>query len=326
MALSVVPVNNPSLVPATSVPTQTISSVGVAVPGQNGAPTLVQPKAPAAPVSAAVSANNSLQDQTNALLAQIQALTNAQQRQVYAPALDFAAINSQARAAAESNVDPYYTKQLNDFLAEQAAKTSQEQASAATNIQDLQDTLTNTLAANQTAGQRAAEDTATNEDQINTQADQFQTDNGQQFTADRLAQAKDLASKGLTGGLGAQQEEASAAAHDTTEERAAATTDAAKQAQELLKSRTFEDLATSGNLATTAENKGEKAVNVSLADFITNSGFDTTNEENTLESQRLQAVATEQSNQAKLLVNNFINSIADPAKRQAAVQAYGGAF
>lgn len=324
-ALSVQPVNNPTFTGLGTPPAQTISSVGYAVPGQNGAPTLYPASSPA-PVSAAVTANNSLQDQTTALLAQIQALTNAQQRQVYAPALDFASINAQARAAAEANVNPYYTKQLNDFLAEQSAKTSQEQAASAQNIQDLKDTLTNTLSANQTAGDRATQDTATNEDQINQGADQFQTDSGTQFASDRIAQAKDLAAKGLTGGLGAQQEEAAAGAHDTTEARATATSDQAKQAQELLKSRTFEDLATSGSLATQAETKGENAVNVSLNDFLQNTGYDTQNEENTLEQQRLAAVSTEQSNQSKLLVNNFINSIADPAQRQAALTAYGGAF
>lgn len=326
MALTVQPVNSPTFTGIGSAPKQTITSVGVATPGSNGFPTLVQPKAPAQSVATATSANNSLQAQTNALLAAIARLQNSQPKQVYAPALDFASINAQARSAAEANVNPYYTKQLNDFLAEQAAKRSQTEAQAQTNISQLQTDLTNKLQGNDITKARTAEDTATNLDQLTTQADQNQVDSGTAFSTDRLQQGRDLAKAGLTGGLGAQQVEGAQIAHNTTEERATAATDQAKQQQELTKARTFEDLERSGTLATQAKDTGVKQVNVDLADFITNQGFETESKKGQLEAQRLGAVAQEQQNQGKLLVNNFIASIADPASRQAAQQAYGGSF
>lgn len=279
--------------------------------------------ASAAGISSAQAQGNALTAQTNALLA---AIRNAQPKQVYAPALDLGAINAQARSAAESNVNPYYTKQLNDFLAEQAAKRQQSETEAATNIQQLETDLKNKLEGNDITKARTEQDTTTNLDQLATQANQAQLDSGSAFAGDRLQQARDLAKAGLTGGLGAQQTEAATLAHNTTEDRATAATDQAKEQQVLTKARTFEDLARSGTLATAAKETGVKQVNVSLSDFITNQGFETESKKSSLEAARLQAVGQEQQNQGRLLVNNFIGSIADPAQRQAALQAYGGAF
>lgn len=263
-------------------------------------------------------------DPTAALLASIARLQNAQPRQTYAPSLDFASINAKARSQAESNVNPYYAKQLNDFLASQAAARSQTEVQTQTTIGQLEEDLKNKLAANQVTGQRTTEDTAANQAKINTQQDQFQTDSGQQFTADRLDQARKLAAAGLTGGLGAQQAEATTLARNTTEKRAAEEAQQAKQDQELSKARTFEDLATSGSLATAAKESGVKQANTSLSDFITNQGLDLTAKQTQLESAR-QADIVQQSDQARsILVQGWINSIADPASRQAALSAYGG--
>lgn len=270
------------------------------------------------------SAGSSTADSTAALLAQIRALTNAQPRQVFAPNLDFASINAQARSQAEANVNPYYTKQLNDFLAAQAAARSQTEAASTTNIAKLEQDLQDKLAGNATTGARTAQDTTLTEADIAQKADTAQTDSGTQFTTDRLQQGRDLAKAGLTGGLGAQQVEGSNIARNTAETRAGVATDQANAAAELSKARTFEDLATSGSLATRAKESGVKQVNVSLSDFITNQGLDLTSEQTKLEANR-QADIVQQADQARAgLVQNFVNSIADPAQRQAALQAYGG--
>lgn len=263
-------------------------------------------------------------DNTAALLAAIARLQNAQPKQVYAPALDFASINAQARSQAEANVNPYYTKQLNDFLAAQAAARSQTEAQTTTTIGQLEEDLKNKLAANQVTGERTTQDTATNEAQIAEQADQAQTDTGQKFTTDRLQQARDLAKAGLTGGLGAQQVEATTEARNTGEKRAAETVQQAKDTQELNKTRTFEDLATSGTLATSAKESGVKQANTSLADFITNQGLDLTAKQTQLEANRQADIVQQADQQRSILVQNFVNGIADPAQRQAALQAYGG--
>lgn len=274
-------------------------------------------------INQAVSANNSLSAQIAALEKQIAAAN----QQVYAPNLDLAAVNAQARSAAENNVNPYYTKQLNDFVAQQTAQKAQQQQATDIQIKNLQDQLAQTQQANTVTGQRATEDTATKEAQAAQATDQRQTDQGTSFDQARTQQALQLAQGGLTGsGLAAQQEVATQTAHDTTETRQAQADQDQKNATELAKARTFEDLASSNTLAQTAEGKGEKSANINLDNFIQNQGFDLNNQKNSLETQRLQAVATEQSNQAKLLINNFINSIANPAQRQAAIKVYGGAF
>lgn len=264
-----------------------------------------------------------LQATTNQLLSQYGGVPAP----VYAPKLDLAAISAQARSAAENNVNPYYTKELNDFLAQQASTKAQQQAQTDTNIQNLKDTLTNTQAANETTGNRATEDTATKEAGINQAADWRQTDQGGQYDLDRVAQAVQQAKSGLTGsGIAGGQSAASQDKFNTTESRQATQDTEDKVAAELSKARTFEDLATSNKLAGETEAKGEKQANVDLTNFITNQGFDLKNEQDQLEQKRLAAVSAETQNQSKLLINNFINSIANPAQRQAAIQAYGGAF
>lgn len=241
---------------------------------------------------------------------------------VYAPALNIAALTSQARASAEGAVNPYYTKSLNDFLAQQSALKAQQQQSYDLDIKNFQDQLNQTLDQNATTKTRTAEDTATNEAQVADTADQFQTDSGKQFTTDRLAKAETVAQAGLTGGIGAQQQEAAQEAHNTDESRQTTQFQQQKDQQELFKSRTFEDLAKSGELATTTSNKGQAQAKFNLDNYITNQNFDIQNKKNDLEQSRLQAVAAEQKNQAHLAFNKFIAGIANPAQRQAAINAY----
>lgn len=246
---------------------------------------------------------------------------------VYAPKLDLAAINANARKSAENNVNPFYTKTLNDFLTQQATEKSQQEAQTATNIKNLKDVLTNTTDANAVTGNRATEDTATKEANINQVADWRQTDQGGQYDIDRVAQAIQQSKSGLTGsGIAGGQQGASQDKFNTTESRQATTDQQAKDQAELAKARTFEDIATSNKIAGQNETKGEAQQNVNLTDFITNQGLQLNTQKSDLEAKRLQAVAQESQNQAKLAVNNFIASIANPAQRQAAYQAYGGAF
>lgn len=246
---------------------------------------------------------------------------------VYAPKLDLAAINAQARAAAQNNVNPFYVKSLNDFVAQQASEKAQQQAQTDINIKNLKDTLTNTQAANATTGERTTEDTATKEANIAQTADWRQTDQGGQYDIDRVSQAIQQAKSGLTGsGIAAGAAASTQEKFNTTESRQATGDQQAKAQAELLKARTFEDLGTSNKLAGEVETKGETQQNVNLTNFLTNQGFTLQNEKNDLEQKRLQSVAAESQTQAKLLVDKFIASIANPAQRMAALQAYGNAF
>jgi hypothetical protein len=242
------------------------------------------------------------------------------------PKLDYAALQAQARKSAENAVNPYYTKQLNDFLARQAAQKQQQEQQTQMNIQSLEENLTNTLQGNETKKTRTSEDVATDVANINQQEDIFQTDTGQAADAGRIQQARDLAQSGLTGGMGAQQVESAVDKRNTAEARQGAEFDQARAQQELFKGRTFEDLARSGELATKAKEKGVTQATFDLDNYIKNQGFETESKKSELESSRLAQVLTEQSRQAKLLYQQYLSRISDPARLAAAASTYGGAF
>lgn len=241
---------------------------------------------------------------------------------VYAPKLDLAAINAQARQSAEGAVNPYYTKVLNEFLTQQASKRQQQQTQYETNVKNLQDQLKNTLEQNDITKGRTTEDVAKNEADINQTADQFQTDAGQAFDANRLELAKDAS----TGGLGAQKTEAATTARNTQEKRQEQKFQQHREQQELFKTRTFADLARSGDLAKIASEKGQTQAKFDLDSYIQNQGFDEQAQRNSLEKQRFSDIATEQARQSKLLFASYLQKISNPAQYEAAVRTYSGSF
>lgn len=260
--------------------------------------------------------------QTAALIAQLKAA----QQPVYAPKLDLAAVNASARASAESAVNPFYVKTLNDFLSQQATEKAQQEQQTKTNIQNFQDALTQTQDANATTGARSAEDTATTEANVNKTADQFQTDSGQAFDKARIAAATAAAAGGLSGGVAAGQAEDALTAHNTTESRQADAFQEQKDQAELLKGRTLEDIATSNTNAATGEKTSETQANFDLDKYLTSADTTEANERNTLEQQRLAAIQTETSNQSKLAFTKYLSGISDPAQYLAALQTYGSSF
>lgn len=241
------------------------------------------------------------------------------------PTLDFAGLQAKARAEAEGAVNPYYTKQLNDFLAQQAAQRQQQQTLYETGVKNLEEELKQVQESNQLAAKRAAEDVAQNQADINQNADTFQTDTGVAADANRIAQARELSQRGLIGGLGAQQAEAAQAQRNTAEKRQEQEFQKNRDQQELFKTRTFEDLAKSGELAVKRTERGKEAAKFDLDSFIQNQTFSEQSKKSELEASRLQAVASEQQNRAKLAFNAYLANIRDPAQLLAASQVYGGA-
>lgn len=242
------------------------------------------------------------------------------------PRLDIAATQAKARAEAEGAVNPFYTKQLNDFLAQQAAQRQRQQTAYDTAIKNLDEQLSNTLQGNEITRTRTTEDVAQNQADINQAADVFQTDTGQAADAGRLQQIRDLSRAGLTGGLGAQQQETAVAERNTGEKRQEGEFQKNRVAQELFKTRTFEDLARSGELATKATEKGKTAAKFDLDAFIQDQGFEEQATRQSLEQRRLEAIQAETSNRGRLAFNQYLANIRDPAQLVAASQIYGGAF
>lgn len=245
---------------------------------------------------------------------------------VYAPKLDIAGLNAQARSAAENAVNPYYTKALNDYLEKEAFAKQQQQSQTDTNIKNLEDTLTQTLGQNATTKERTAQDVATNQGQIARTEDQFQTDSGQQFDAARIAEARRAAIAGTTGGTAGANQESIQNKNATTESRQEQTFQDQKDQQELFKGRTFEDIATSNANATTSKEKGVTQANFDLDSFIKNQALEEKATRNDLEKSRLESVQSNAQAQSALLFSNWLSGISDPAKYLAAVQTYGSLF
>jgi hypothetical protein len=245
---------------------------------------------------------------------------------VYAPKLDIAGINSQARSAAENAVNPYYTKALNDYLEKEAFQRSIQEAQTKTNVKNLEDTFNQTLDQNATTQRRTGEDVGTNLAQVARAEDQFQTDSGQAFDAARIAEARRASIAGTTGGTAAAGQESLQTKNATTEQRQEQQYQDQRDQQELFKNRTFEDIAKSNATATTSKEKGVSQANFDLDNFIKSQALDEKSARNDLEKSRLESIQSNQKSQASLLFSNWLAGITDPAKYLAAAQTYGGQF
>lgn len=243
------------------------------------------------------------------------------------PNWDLTSIYNQAGAGAAAQVNPYYTKQLQDFQNQQTqAKALQQQQNDLT-LQNLQNGLQNNLQANDVSRGRTSQDVLTNEQGIGQQADYRQQDQGAQFDQARIAQAKQLEGQGLTAsGLGAQQVAQSTTDRNTQEARQGAADQQAVAAQELTKARTFEDLANSDALSKQSEAQGEKQQSIDWDKFVQGQASDLSSEQNSLETSRLAQLNQTQRQLAQQQINDMIHNLSNPQQRLAASSAYAGAF
>lgn len=258
------------------------------------------------------------------LLKQIQALS-APQPFNYST-FDTAANSAKARSAAEGAVNPLYQNKLQTFLNQQQVAQSRAQQDAATQQQQLQEALTNTLSANATTGARATQDAQTNIDATNNQADQFQQDSGTAFDTARNTLAGNVAGAGLTGsGLGAGQQATAQANRNTTEGRQVQTFNTAKDATNLLKTRTLEDLGTSGAQATQKTTEGQAASKLNLDRTIEDLNSQTAAERNNEELQRQQDILQQQQQYEKSGFDQFLGTLSGQNRANTA-QVYGGLY
>ncbi len=240
-----------------------------------------------------------------------------------APKLDIASLNAKARQAAENAVNPFYTKRLNDFLAQQAALRQRQTAQFETDTKNIQDRLAQSLEQSGLKRSQTTEDVQLAQQDIAQNADEFQVDAGQQFDQARLDLARATSAGGLTGGLGAQRQAEATQTRNTQEQRQTQKFQQAKAAQDLFKTRTFEELAKSDELNKVSTEKGKKQAKFDFDSYIQDLGFKEADTRNSLEQDRLERIANEQRNQAKLQFNQYLAGIRDPAQLQAAVQTYG---
>lgn len=226
---------------------------------------------------------------------------------------------------AASNINPLYDKYLNQFLQEQSLKTQAQQHVYDTTVQNLDTSLKNTAEANTLTQQRTGEDVATNEAQIAQKEDQFQTDSGEQNTAERLALAKANAVSGTTGGLGSQKVESQQTTRNTAEKRQGEQFDQQTAAQELFKARTFEDLAKSTQLATEKTTTGKASAKFDIDNYLALTKVSEEQYRTKAAEERRQAQIDEAARIARENYQAFLSGLSDPV-RIATATKYNGSF
>ena len=243
---------------------------------------------------------------------------------VYAPKLDFGSISAKARAAAEGAVNPLYIKKLNNYLAESAAKRQQQQKQFEMTVKNLEDQLYETKQGNEISRVRTTEDVASNLEQIATEADEFQVDAGTALEDTRAALGTELGASGLRGGLASQKVSRTVSDQNTQEQRQEQQFGRAREQQQLFKTRTFDDLLRSDELATKSTERGKGQAKFDLDSYIENLGLEERSTRDALEAERQGAIIGNERQQQGLLVRAFVDSIKNPAQREAALAAYGG--
>ncbi len=261
-----------------------------------------------------------------ALLKQIQSLSRPAPTPV-APYFDIAANFSRARSQAEGAVNPLYTKKLNDFITQQTVEKTRKQQDTQLANENLDQALKDTLEANTTARERTAEDTTQNIGQINTQEQNFQSDQGSAFDQLRQTLAGGLATSGLQGsGLGNKAAASATTSRNVQEGRATESFHVQKQAQETAKNRNFEDLFRSDTTANRNTTQSKSNIKINLDRFIEDQGTQLDSTKNDLEAHRLMDVINQEGSYAKLGFADFLKTLKNPQQIALASQTYGGLF
>lgn len=240
---------------------------------------------------------------------------------------DLPAAYARARQQSEGAVNPLYVKKLNDFLSRQKVERERKEADTGRLNKQIEESLANTLEATGIERGRTAEDVASNIGQINTQAQQYQQEEGNQFDKARAALLGNIATSGLTtSGLGQQQATEQVAGRNIESGKQAESFNVQKRAQELFKTRTFEDLMRSEKLAGKEAGTKKEAVKIDLDRFIEDLSYGETQKRQELEGQRLMDVLQQERSFAKQNFLNFLSTLQNPGVRQATAGAYGGLF
>jgi len=227
-------------------------------------------------VSSATSQAQQLEQQNQALLAEIA-------NKPVAPSLNFGAINANAAAAAQSQVNPLYTQYLNQYLQQEAAVTQQQQSANTQAVQAAQSALANTQAQNTQQQQFTGANTALNLTNINQQAANREQNAGNQFDTQRAQLEAQIGQSNLgASGIG-QQQIWTARNNANVAELQSQDTDQYNRNQQLLnESNTFAQIAQSNKYASTVEGQAESAANLKLSSYLQNAAYAQTQAEEQL--------------------------------------------
>lgn len=273
---------------------------------------------------------NNTQDNSyiSGLQAQLSALQQQLAYQPKLPTFDVLGNYNRARSTAEAAVNPLYEKYLKDFLAkQQMQRENKQQETQLTREQNALE-LSQSLAQSAVDRTRAAEDTATGIQQLNTQEANMQQDTGTQFDINRRANAEALAASGLTtSGIGRNNMFEQEQQRNISEDRQVKEFNNQRQAKELFKTRTFEDLARGDKNAQDVATQKDKAAQFDLDSYLKELAADETVFRTDNEVKRLADISSQQQTYAQQGTQQFLASLAGagwrPQDIALAYQVYG---
>lgn len=216
-----------------------------------------------------------------------------------------------AQKAAEKAVNPLYKKKLDQFLSKQKAKKTQKKTEFNLQLGDIETARSNTLEDNTVNRARTSEDVAGAIEDINTKEGQFQTDEGESFDQNYRAAAEQLAASGMAGtGIGGQQTSDAIRLRNVQSQRQLDEFQGNREAKQLFKTRTFEDLARGDVRAENLATSQKKAAQFDLDAYLEDLDHDQKAFRLENEQQRLSAVYDEAGRRDQLGVEKFLASLA----------------
>lgn len=216
-----------------------------------------------------------------------------------------------AKTAAEKAVNPRYDRMLSEFLANATARKQNRLAVGELTRQQIGQQLTQSLEDSLTQRNRTTEDTTAAIDTINKNEGFYQTDEGQDFDANYRQAAEQLAATGgATTGMGRQATADMVRLRNVTSQRQLDEFKGQRDAKELMKSRTFEDLARGDERAKLSAENAKKAEQFDLEAYLEDMAYEEKTKRDSIETERLVSVLDQAQQYEKTGVEQFLAGLA----------------
>jgi hypothetical protein len=248
------------------------------------------------------------------------------QAPVAIPSLNLTNIYNKARAQAEASTNPWFSTQLSNYTKQRdlAKKKALEAYTSATNEAKM--ALEKTLGETATGRVRTEEDTATNLANISGEEANRQDLEALQYDQSRREAMGTLGEAGLTtSGLGRQQLVEGQKTRQLTEKEQARVVSANVNAQNLTKTRTLADLASTDDWAKKAKEETYRQATSSKSLAEQQANFDLEMNKLDAEIKRMEMVSTATRANEQQQWRDYLSGLSS-AQRERASSVYGGYF
>lgn len=248
--------------------------------------------------------------QMRALEARIANMSAPQPYQPNLISFDILGNYKKAQSKATKAVNPRYNKMLKDFLSgqKQQKKTAREQFNLAKESNQLQ--LGQTLEESEVERGRTSEDFLSAITRLGEQEGQMQEDTGREFDVDRRALAEQNAATGMTTSMGAAAMFDQQDMRNISEERQVKEFGNQREAKNLFKERTFEDLARGDEFAKEIAQNKDKSAKFDLESYLGELAQEERAQRSDIEFKRLQDIINQTDTYEKQGRQQFLRRIA----------------